>query len=141
MKPNHGREPSPVTTFDANALRLAESSSLCVFADECCGSARRTERRERALCEIEHCGAGLLEEVSMLRGRPGGDIYVYGSLSVVRALLTAGLVHDLVLMIEPITPGGGKTLFPDDGEAREFELMSARTARTGVQVCRYQRAS
>jgi dihydrofolate reductase len=60
---------------------------------------------------------------------------------VVRALLTAGLVHDLVLMIEPITPGGGKTLFPDDGEAREFELMSARTARTGVQVCRYQRAS
>ncbi len=54
--------------------------------------------------------------------------------------LIAGLVDELVLMIEPITLGGGKTLFPDDGEAREFELMSARTARTGVQACRYQRA-
>jgi hypothetical protein len=42
MKPNRGREPSPVTTFGANALRLAESSFLCVFADECCGSVRRT---------------------------------------------------------------------------------------------------
>jgi dihydrofolate reductase len=86
-------------------------------------------------------GGDILKEVSMLRGRPGGDIYVYGSLSVVRTLLTAGLVDELVLMIEPITLGGGKTLFPNDGEAREFELTSARTARTGVQVCRYQRAS
>ena len=83
-------------------------------------------------------GAGLLSEVSRLRGQPGGDIYVYGSLSVVRALLIAGLVDELVLMIEPITLGGGKTLFPDDGEAREFELTSAKTTRTGVQVCRYQ---
>jgi dihydrofolate reductase len=86
-------------------------------------------------------GAGLLGEVSRLRGQPGGDIYVYGSLSVVRTLLAAGLVDELVLMIEPITLGGGKTLFPDDGEVREFKLTSAQTARTGVQVCRYQRAS
>jgi dihydrofolate reductase len=83
-------------------------------------------------------GAGLVGEVSALRGQPGGDIYVYGSLSVVRTLLTAGLVDELVLIIEPITLGGGKTLFPDDGEAREFELVSAKTARTGVQVCRYR---
>jgi dihydrofolate reductase len=84
--------------------------------------------------------AGLPGEVSRLRGQPGGDIYVYGSLSVVRTLLAAGLVDELVLMVEPITLGGGKTLFPDDGEAREFELISAKTARTGVQVCRYRRA-
>jgi hypothetical protein len=45
MKPNRGREPSPVTTFDANALRLAESSFLCVFADECRGSAAAPIRR------------------------------------------------------------------------------------------------
>src|SRR5262249_59095684 len=31
-------------------------------------------------------GAGLAGEVSALRGQPGGDIYVYGSLSVVRTL-------------------------------------------------------
>jgi dihydrofolate reductase len=82
--------------------------------------------------------ADLVKEVSAMRARPGGDIYIYGSLSIVRVLLTAQLVDELVLMIEPITLGGGKTLFPDDGQARTFELISAETASTGVQVCRYR---
>jgi dihydrofolate reductase len=82
----------------------------------------------------------LVQEVAALRERPGGDIYVYGSLTVVRALLAAGLVDELVLFIEPITLGGGKTLFPTDGEARKYELVSAQTAKTGVQVCRYRPA-
>jgi dihydrofolate reductase len=64
--------------------------------------------------------------VSTLRDQPGGDIYVCGSLSMARTLLTAGLVDELVLMIEPITLGGGKTLFPNDGETREFELSRRR---------------
>ena len=80
----------------------------------------------------------LVESVSELRSKPGGDIYVYGSLSVVRVLLAATLVDELILMIEPITLGGGKRLFPDDGEARRFELTSTSTSATGVQICRYQ---
>ena len=83
-------------------------------------------------------GDDLVETVSALRDQRGGDIYVYGSLSLVRALLAADLVDELLLMIEPITLGGGKTLFPDDGAARTFELISAETAKTGVQVCRYR---
>lgn len=85
-------------------------------------------------------GADLVSEVAALRDQPGGDIYIYGSLSVVRALLTAGLLDELVLMIEPITLGGGKTLFPDDRQMRKFELISAQTAATGVQVCHYRPA-
>jgi len=83
-------------------------------------------------------GRDLLSEVSALRRKPGGDIYVYGSLSLVRTLLAAEMVDELILMIEPITLGGGKTLFPTDGAARKFELLSAQTAATGVQVCRYR---
>lgn len=83
-------------------------------------------------------GDELVSSVAALRDKPGGDIYVYGSLSLVRALLSVGLVDELIVMIEPITLGGGKTLFPSDGEARTFQLTSATTAGTGVQVCRYQ---
>jgi len=83
-------------------------------------------------------GADLAQTVSALCREPGGDIYVYGSLTVVRTLLAAHLVDELVLMIEPVTLGGGKTLFPTDGEARRFELLSAESSRTGVQVCRYR---
>jgi dihydrofolate reductase len=86
-------------------------------------------------------GAELTTEVSKLRRRAGGDVYIYGSISLVRTLLAARMVDELLLMTEPITLGGGKTLFPADGEAREFELVSATTAKTGVQVCRYRLAT
>jgi dihydrofolate reductase len=62
-----------------------------------------------------------------------------GSATLVRALMAADLVDDLVLMIEPITLGGGKSIFPQDGEARPFELVSVQSANTGVQICHYQR--
>lgn len=57
---------------------------------------------------------------------------------MVRTLLAAEMVDELILMIEPITLGGGKMLFPTDGVARKFDLLSAQTATTGVQVCRYR---
>jgi len=83
-------------------------------------------------------GADLVAKVSELRATPEGNIYVYGSLSLVRWLLAAQQLDELVLFIEPITLGCGKTLFPTDGEARRFDLVSAQTSATGVQVCRYQ---
>ncbi|MGZ4784580.1 MAG: dihydrofolate reductase family protein [Acidimicrobiales bacterium] len=83
-------------------------------------------------------GDDLVDQVSALRAQPGGDVYIYGSLTLVRALLTAGLIDELGLKIEPITLGGGKTLFPTDDAARTFELISAQTTATGVQICRYR---
>jgi dihydrofolate reductase len=85
-------------------------------------------------------GADLAKEVSALRDQPGGYLNVMGSASLVRTLLAADLVDELSLMIEPIVLGGGKRIFPDDDQARAFELTSATRANTGVQVCRYQRA-
>jgi dihydrofolate reductase len=85
-------------------------------------------------------GADLLHEASALRGRAGGDVMVLGSPSVVRALMAADLIDELAIMIEPIVLGGGKSIFPDNGEALGFELTSVKTSPKGVQVCRYQRA-
>jgi dihydrofolate reductase len=82
--------------------------------------------------------ADLVGTVTELREQPGGDIYVYGSLTLVRALLSANLLDELILFIEPITLGGGKTLFPTDGAARKFELVSSQTAATGALACTYR---
>lgn len=84
-------------------------------------------------------GADLLRTISRLREQPGGYVYVYGSATLVRALLAADLVDELLLTIEPILLGGGKTIFPQNGEALAFELVSTERASTGAQVCRYQR--
>ncbi len=85
-------------------------------------------------------GVDFLRTVSELRARPGGYIYVYGSATMVRSLLSADLVDELLLTIEPVILGGGKTIFSDDGKAIPFMLESTVSASTGAQVCRYARA-
>lgn len=59
---------------------------------------------------------------------------------MVQSLLAADLVDELLLTIEPILLGGGKTIFPANGNALPFELVSTVQASTGAQVCRYARA-
>jgi dihydrofolate reductase len=85
-------------------------------------------------------GADLLSSVTAMRERAGGDVNVMGSAQLVRTLLENDLVDELNLMIEPIVLGGGKGIFPVDGQARPFDLVSTVTTGTGVQVCRYERA-
>jgi dihydrofolate reductase len=86
-------------------------------------------------------GGRALAAIGELRARDGGDLIVWGSATLVRALLAEGLVDELNLMIEPILLGGGKRIFPDDGAARPLELVESVTASTGVQVCTYRPAS
>ena len=85
-------------------------------------------------------GADLAKAVSDLRAQPGGYIYVYGSAMMVQSLLAADLVDELLLTIEPLILGGGKTIFAANGKALPFELVSTARAKTGAQVCRYARA-
>jgi len=75
-----------------------------------------------------------------LREQPGGDLLVIGSPTLASQLISAGLVDEYRLMIEPVLLGGGKRLFPDDGTARTLELVSTSSASTGVQVCTYRPA-
>jgi len=86
-------------------------------------------------------GGGAVSEIAALRDRDGGDVIVWGSPTLVRTLLSEGLVDELNLMIEPILLGGGKRIFPEDGAARPLELVGSVTAGTGVLVTTYRPAS
>jgi dihydrofolate reductase len=79
-------------------------------------------------------------DVAALREQEGRDVVMWGSVSLVKALLAEGLVDELNLMIEPVLLGGGKRIFPEDGMARPLELVSSVTASTGVQICTYRLA-
>jgi dihydrofolate reductase len=78
--------------------------------------------------------------VRALREQSGGDLQIMGSASFATQLVSAGLVDEFRLMIEPITLGGGKTLFPSDGTARPLELVSVTPASTGTLICTYRPA-
>ena len=85
-------------------------------------------------------GDRAVSEIAALRDRDGGDVIVWGSPTLVRTLLSEGLVDELNLMIEPIVLGGGKRIFPEDGAAHPLELVGSVTAGTGVLVTTYRPA-
>lgn len=73
-----------------------------------------------------------------LRGTGGGDLLVMGSPTLVRTLLSKGLVDELRLMIMPVLLGGGKSIFPEDGGLHSLELASTAVSPAGVHVCTYR---
>jgi dihydrofolate reductase len=81
-----------------------------------------------------------IEAIRELRGDgTGGGLHCWGSSSLARQLVEADLVDEFNLMIEPVLLGGGKSVYPTNGEARELELVEVKQAKTGVLVCTYQR--
>lgn len=83
-------------------------------------------------------GDEAVARIGELHAKDNGDLLVMGSPTLVRTLLREGLVDELRLMVEPVILGGGKTIFPDDGVLRTFELVSTVTSGTGVNVCTYR---
>jgi dihydrofolate reductase len=84
-------------------------------------------------------GAGAIEAIRSLRTSGGdGGLQVWGSASLARQLVENDLVDEYQLMLEPILLGGGKTMFPADGQARPLELVSVTQAKTGVLICAYR---
>ncbi|MDQ1738109.1 MAG: hypothetical protein QOH56_4360 [Pseudonocardiales bacterium] len=74
-----------------------------------------------------------VEAVTALKNEPGdGTIGMSGSVSVVRQLLSAGLLDELHLLMHPIAVRKGMRLF-DDGELPiPLALVSSQTFKTGV---------
>ena len=80
-----------------------------------------------------------VESVSKLKGQERGEILVNGSCQLVHALIEAGLVDELRLMVFPIVLGMGKRLFSDSPHAWPFRLLETRAVgHDGVLVVRYE---
>jgi dihydrofolate reductase len=79
--------------------------------------------------------------VRELRARDGKGLQVMGSASLAAQLIEHDLVDEYRLMMEPVLLGGGKRVFPADGQARPLELVSTATTGTGVLICTYRPAA
>lgn len=70
--------------------------------------------------------------VRELKTRTDGPIYVSGSGTLVRSLLTDGLVDELELFVYPLALGSGTRLFPEGGPSIGFGLGGCETYDNGV---------
>lgn len=77
------------------------------------------------------------ESVPKLKEQIDGEILVAGSRTLVHALLLAGLVDELRLMVFPVILGSGGRVFPESADKIDLELKDDRRYESGVQVLTY----
>jgi dihydrofolate reductase len=86
----------------------------------------------------EIVGAYDPETIRRLKDEAEGDIYVSGSVTLVRAMLDDGLVDELHLFVYPLTLGTGLRLFGDGDPARKLALAKSETYENGVVHLAYR---
>lgn len=97
----------------------------------------------RTLTEVTWRNTTLLrgdvaQEVAKLKEQPGKNIVVLGSGNLVQTLMEHDLVDEYSLSVFPIVLGGGKKLFPDDGQLRRLRLADSKTTSTGGLMLTYR---
>ena len=75
--------------------------------------------------------------IAELKQQPGRNIGITGSATLVRSLLTAGLLDELHLLVHPVVVGTGKRLFAEGMGHVPLQLVESTTFKTGVVSVRY----
>jgi dihydrofolate reductase len=81
-------------------------------------------------------GEDLVAAVKDLKTSVNGNVVIYGSASICRALFPAGLIDEVALMIYPVVLGRGIKLFPK-GVKIELEPIENRPLGGGIALLRY----
>ena len=69
---------------------------------------------------------GGVDEVARLRETVAGDLLIYGSVQLVRALIERGLVDELRLLVYPVALRSGMTLFGESPDKLPLRLVESR---------------
>jgi dihydrofolate reductase len=95
------------------------------------------ETRELPWPNSIHLSGDVPSAVSALRESVEGNLVIMGSGVLIRSLLVHGLVDRILLITHPVTVGGGKRMFPDDGTLRRFTLEDCGRTAGGLIMARY----
>jgi dihydrofolate reductase len=80
----------------------------------------------------------LAAAIGELKAKPGGELQVHGSGTLVRWLLENDLVDEMNLLIIPVVVGQGKRLFPDSGPDIALDLVESRAFPKGITIQVYR---
>jgi len=96
-----------------------------------------SSRLERTWTNATVIDGELVEFVRDLKNQPGGDIGVHASIKAAQALLAAGVVDELRLVIAPTIVGAGRRLL-DGVPAIRLELIAGTTSPAGYVLVDYR---
>ncbi|WP_410662832.1 dihydrofolate reductase family protein [Amycolatopsis sp. lyj-84] len=72
--------------------------------------------------------------VRELKEQSGKDLWLWGSLTLMRSMLDAGLVDEFRMMVSPVSRGKGTRIFED---RRDLKPVEATAFENGVVLLRY----
>ena len=78
------------------------------------------------------------DAIRALKDEVDGDLYVSGSITLVRAMLADGLVDELHLFVYPLTRGAGPRLFPEEAAPSKLSLETCESYENGVVYLAYR---
>jgi dihydrofolate reductase len=78
------------------------------------------------------------DAIRRLKDEVGGDLYVSGSGTLVRAMLADGLVDEVHLFVYPLTRGSGPRLFPEEAAPGNLSLADCESYENGVVYLAYR---
>ena len=81
---------------------------------------------------------GGVEDVARIKEGEGSDLIIQGSSTIYPALLSAGLIDELVLMTFPVTLGAGKRLFGEGTPVERLEMVDHRVTAKGTLIATYR---
>ena len=84
---------------------------------------------------------GAAEEVAKLKQQPGKDMVIWGSLSLARSLMKAGLIDEYQLIVCPVVLGSGRPFFGDGLGPFDMTLLNTRLFDRGTVLLTYAAAN
>ena len=76
-------------------------------------------------------------EIEALKARPGGDIMVFGSGSIVSQLTEHGLIDEYQFVVSPVLLGDGQLLVRGVSRSLRLDLLESKAYPTGTLMLRY----
>jgi dihydrofolate reductase len=76
--------------------------------------------------------------IGELKAKPGGELQVHGSGTLIRWLLDNDLVDEINLLTYPVIIGQGTRLFPDSGPDMALDLVESRAFPKGITLQVYR---
>jgi dihydrofolate reductase len=78
-----------------------------------------------------------VDEVTRLKGEPGRDMLIWGSISLAQSLMAAKLIDEYRLVLCPVVLGSGKPLFGDELASIPMHLVNVQRLDRGVVSLTY----
>lgn len=81
----------------------------------------------------------LEEEIAKLKAEDGGDIIAYGGGTFVSSLITAGLIDEYFLLVNPTAIGNGMPIFAQRTEKLSLTLVEAKAFDCSITALHYKK--